>query len=277
MPWLLGPPDGRYLVRAAGAGPATSPTHVLVIAGLRAPRRPWSPRRTRTRAAPQPSPTPVATGQATVIEVGVPLRTDDDARAWLARAGEDQLADALRVLARVLAAYRVIVADPYLPAVGREHLLAARVGYGVGEQVADGAWTEAVQLTNQAARPRRLKAILPQARLAAVLGERERLLSCEELALRARLDLDQDRPEQAALQLSIALDAAIAQLGGDRAAPALDDRLAELRDHHEAVAAAAQAALRGHLGAQDRAAVSLALARLEAALRARAAAYASES
>lgn len=277
MPWPLGPPDGRYLVRAAGAGPATSPTHVLVIAGLRAQRRPWSPRRTRTRAAPQPPPTPVATGQATVIEVGAPLRTGDDARAWLARAGEDQLADALQVLARVLTAYRVIVADPYLPAVGREHLLVARIGYGAGEQVADGAWTEAVQLTTHAARPRRLKAILPQARLAAMLGEREQLLTCEELALRARLDLDQDRPEQAALQLSIAIDSALAELARDRAAPALDDRLAELGGYREAVAAAAQAALGGRLGAEDRAAVRLALERLEAALRARAAACAIES
>ena len=58
----------------------------------------------------------------------------------------------------------------------------------------------------------------PQARLAAVLGARERPLACEELALRARLDLDHGREREAALQLLVALDAALAELARGPAA-----------------------------------------------------------
>jgi hypothetical protein len=47
------------------------------------------------------------------------------------------------------------------------------------------------------------------------------------------------------------------------------DRLAELRGRRDPVAAAAQAALAGPLSAEEREAVALTLARIEAALRAR--------
>ena len=39
MPWALGPPDGRYLLRAPRRSPGAPPTHVLVIATLGAPER----------------------------------------------------------------------------------------------------------------------------------------------------------------------------------------------------------------------------------------------
>ena len=55
----------------------------------------------------------------------------------------------------------------------------------------------------------------PQARLAAVLNGRERPLACEELTLRARLDLDHGREREAALQVLVALDAALAELAAD--------------------------------------------------------------
>ena len=63
--------------------------------------------------------------------------------------------------------------------------------------------------------------LTPQARLAAVLSARERPLVCEELTLRARLDLDHGRGREAALQLLVALDAALAELQADPAADAL--------------------------------------------------------
>ena len=59
----------------------------------------------------------------------------------------------------------------------------------------------------------------PQARLAARSGAREPALACEELALRARLDLDQERPREAALQLLVALDAAHRRADGRSAMP----------------------------------------------------------
>ena len=53
----------------------------------------------------------------------------------------------------------------------------------------------------------------PQERLAAILGGRDVALACEELALRARLDADAGRWREAAFQLRVALEAAIAELG----------------------------------------------------------------
>jgi hypothetical protein len=81
--------------------------------------------------------------------------------------------------------------------------------------------------------------------------------------------LDHGRDREAALQLLVALDAALAELAIDPAAAALEDRLSDLRDRRNAVTSAAQAALAGPLDAADREAVESALGRLEAALRAR--------
>lgn len=274
LPWPLGPPDGRYLVRPEGQA-QTAPTHVIVVATLGAPERRWLARQRRHRdAPPAPEPTPVATGRATVIDVGRPLAGADQARAWLAAAGEDELAEGLEVLNRALHAFRVVSADPYLHPVRRRQAIAARVGFGAGEEVADGLWTGARELMASDPRRRRRSGtqLAPQARLAAVLGARERPLACEELALRARLDLDHRRPREAALQLLVALDAAIAELGADPHAAVLADRLTDLRGLRDGVGAAAQAALSGPLSAADAETVSLALSRVEAALRARAAA-----
>jgi hypothetical protein len=207
-----------------------------------------------------------------VIDVRRPLTDAVQAADWLARAGEEDLEQDLAVLNRALHSFRVAAADPYLGPVGRHQALVARIGYGLGEQVADGLWTEARILIASARRQRRSKVLAPQARLAALLGGRERVLASEELALRARLDLDHARDREAALQLMVAVDAAIAELAGEPAAPMLADRLNELRELRDPVARAAQSALEGSLGDEDRQLVEHALGRIEAALRARAAA-----
>jgi hypothetical protein len=271
VPWPLGPPDGRYLVRSEvdGDGP---PSHVLVFATLGTVQRGRLASRRRTRdAEPEPPPTAVATGRATVIDVGEPL-DEQRAGAWLSGAGEDELSAGLVVLNRALHAFRVVTADPYVHPVSRAQAIAARVGFGAGEEVADGQWSAAKELMLAEGRRRRSRVLAPQARLAAVLGARQPALACEELALRARLDLDHERPREAALQLLVALDAALAELAAGPHAAELSDRLDELRAQREPVAAAAQAALSGPLSAEHVAGVQFALGRVEAALRARAAA-----
>ena len=212
----------------------------------------------------------MTTGRGTVIDVGAPFASAEQARSWLARAGEAELMAGLEVLNRVLHAFRLVTADPHLGPIGRPHALVARVGYGAGEQVADGLWTDARELIAEPARRRRANVLQPQGRLAALLGGRERALACEELALRARLDLDQGRTREAALQALITLDAALAELAREPTAPLLEQRLVELRDRRDAVGAAAQAALAGPLTDADRDAVAFTLGRIEAALRARA-------
>lgn len=212
----------------------------------------------------------MTTGRATVIEVGEPFVDEPQAGAWLRSAGEDDLAQGLEVLNRTLQAFRLATDDPYLNPVNRHQALVARVGYGAGDEVAEGLWTQARELTAPVRWQRRAKILQPQARLAAMLGGREPPLICEELTLRARLDLDHGRDRAAALQLLIALDAAIAELAPDPRADALADRLEELREQRDPVANAAQAALEGQLDQTQLEAVTFALERVEAALRARA-------
>ena len=204
------------------------------------------------------------------MDVGDPLGSPEEAAAWLSGAGEPELAAGLAVLNRALYSHRLACADPYVHGVARREALVARLGYGAGEEVADGGWTHARQLIDAGPRRRRSKIPAAQARLAALLTGRHVPLACEELTLRSRLDLDEGRVREAALGALIALDAALAELPDDPAAPALVDRLEELRRLHEGVAAAAQAALRGRLEPPERDATAFALGRIEAALRARA-------
>jgi hypothetical protein len=247
---------------------------VIVLTTLGAPERRRLLSRRKREAPPEPEPTPVATGRATIIDVGAPLESEAEARRWLASAGERDLEADLAVLNRALHAFRLVTADPYLYPVGRRHALVARVGFGAGEQVADGLWADARELRADPRRQPRAKVLQPQARLAAVLTGRERALACEELALRARLDLDAGRGREASLQVLVALDAAVAELQADPTAELLAPRLAELRDHRDAVAAAAQTALGGPVSDGEIDAVAHVLSRIEAALRARAVANA---
>ncbi len=273
-PWALGPTDGRYLLRRPGDPAHADPAHVLVVATLGAPERRRLLAKGKRNAQPEPEPMPVPTGRATIIEVGAPLADERAAHAWLGGAGEQDVATGLAVLNHALHAFRLVTADPYLHPVGRHQALVARVGFGAGEQVADGLWTEARELLPDRGRQPRAKVLQPQARLAAVLGGRERALACEELALRAKLDLDHDREREAALQVLVALDAAVAELQADPAAASLGERLSELRGQREQIAAAAQTALAGPLSSAERDAVAFTLHRIEAAFRARAVANA---
>ena len=88
-------------------------------------------------------------------------------------------------------------------------------------------------------------------------------LACEELALRARADLDAGDARLAALATGLALEAGLAELPPS-------ERRTELEGLAGGARAAAAAALRGQVGAEGLAAVGHALERLEAALRARA-------
>ncbi len=208
------------------------------------------------------------TGRATIIAAEEPFVDAAAAARWLAAAGEAELAGHLLVLERTLHAFRVVTADPYSEPLARERMLVARVGFGEGEEVAHGRWSKARELLPAPESRRRSRLLEPQARLAGVLGGHVPLLVCEELTLRARRDLDAERSRGAALQLRIALDAALVELAANaRLAP----RLAELSEARAGVDAAAEAARSRGLTTAELEAVRSALARLEAALRARAA------
>jgi hypothetical protein len=271
LPWALGPPDGRYLLRRPTDPPDAAPAHVLVLSTLgAAERRRRLGQRRRRPAEPEPEPTPVATSRATIIDVGEPLAGEAAAQAWLAGAGEEEFGEALAVLNRALHAFRLVTADPYVHEIVRDHTLVARIGFGAGEQVAEGQWTEAHELVPVERKLRRAAVLQPQAHLAAILNGRQRALVCEELTLRARLDLDHGRSREAALQVLVALDAALAELPLDPAAGELSKRLDALRSRRDSTALAAQAALAGELDLDTLASVVVTLGRIESALRARA-------
>ena len=260
----IGPEAGRYVIRRYAGDDAR---HVVVIGDLEAPRRRRLARGRAKRAAPGAAPGMVEVTRATVITTD-PL-PEDGAAAWLEAAVRDRdatVGDALALLNRAIHGHRLAARDPYVAEVSAGQALATRIGYGSGEQVAEGDWEAARELPRQKP-PRSM--LHPQQRLAALLSGRDVALACEELALRTRLDLDQGRGREAALQLAAALDAALAELEGWRGTDTVARRLDELHGHREAVDAAARAAREGGLQAEHAVAIEAALGRLEATLRAR--------
>jgi hypothetical protein len=246
-----------------GTAERTAPTHVVVLRTLESPGGGLHLRR---REQPE-----AWLSRVTVVEVAAPF-PPEQAAAWLEGAGEPDLAQGMAVLNRTLAAYRIAAGDPELRELDRRQALAARVGYGAGEEVADGRWTAARELPWRPPARRRRRMLAPEGRLAGILTGQQLPLVSEELALRTRSDLDAGRNRHAALQLVIALDTAIAELSAEPTALDLSDRLGELRGYREAVGEAAQAALSGELEEAQLETVTAALGRVEAALRARAAA-----
>ena len=225
------------------------PTEVLVCATLGAPpggRR----RRVRTRAAdPDPAAMRLPLTRLTVVATR-DLGGAAEAQAWLGgldrdpEAAEAFVDRALGVVNGALRAQAASARDPYVREVSAAGAVATRFGYGDGEHVADGRWSEARTL--ERAEPRRRRRATPeesQERVAAVLGGREELAPSETLLLRARLDLDQGRPREAALQLR----AGVAALLADPAEAAPGRELDELRGREAELGDAASAAARGEL------------------------------
>jgi hypothetical protein len=218
-----------------------------------------------------PGPQPVPTARA-LLAAAEPFASAAEARAWLGAVDLEAEADAaVASLNAVLHAHRIAAADPFAREVSRAQAIAVRVGIGEGEQIAHGRLTEARELPSyRAPRAKREAVLRPQERLAAILGGRDAALACEELALRARLDVERSRWREAAFQVRVALEAALAELAPwvDRA-PGLAERMGDLREQRGPVGSAANAALEGGLTAEAIEDVEHALGLIEAALRAR--------
>jgi hypothetical protein len=293
FPWSLDLPDGRYLIRSETDD---EPEHVVVLGTLddgrpAVARRPGGLRRGSSRrrrtVAPLPDPTPVTTARATVVDP-ISLSAERQAKAWLADLDPRRdIPAAVAVLNRVLYAQRIATADPYAREVSALLASTIRAGWGEGEQVAEGRWLHAVEVPPAALHGRRAAgglglrgrsaALRPHERLARLLTSRESPLLCEELTLRARLDLEQGRVPHAALELDHAYTAALIELSQERRGD-LPLRVAELASLREGVSRAARAALAGPSAdpetsvEADEETIRHGLGRLEAVLRARSAA-----
>lgn len=273
-PWPLGPDDGRYLLRDHAGEEAH---HVLVFEAW--PTRVGRSGR-RWGREPEPQSVPAETGLSRATLVETTVVGEAEAQRWLeevvADAADATLQEGLAVLNGAIRAYRAASADPFVREVSAHEALTVRVGYGQGVEVAEGAWTAArnLSLTGERKRGRRgtrEAALRTQERFSAMLGGRDAVLACEELTLRARLDLDQNRPREAALQTHLALEAALTELAAFRGQEPVARRLDELGGHRDAMARAANEALERGPAADTVAAVAAALERIEATLRARSA------
>jgi hypothetical protein len=217
----------------------------------------------RGRMLDSAAPEPVPTSRATLV-APEPFAGEEEANAWLARLRSDadraaeEIDTAVRQLNRALHAQRAAAADPYVRDVSDAQALVTRIGYGSGEEAADGRFAEAWELPRERRRTRRSMEA-PEERFAAMLGGRERPLAGEELVLRARADLDAGRTREAALEARVALEALLAELpeaGG-------------LREQRGKVGEAANAALRTDLDSELTAALAGAVASMEQALKRR--------
>jgi hypothetical protein len=135
------------------------------------------------------------------VASGRELAGEREAGAWLDSATGDmegrtvEVRTATRLINRALNALRAEARDPLVQDIGATRALAVRIGYGTGDQVAEGSWTEARELPPP--RRGRLDDVDPQTRVAAVLAGREEVHPAETLIQRARLDAQQGREAEA--------------------------------------------------------------------------------
>ena len=225
---------------------------VQALAAAPAPAR----RRRKPRPEEQGAVPELPLSRATAIRAARPFASQPEAEAWLKDAvADEERIDSLRdegigLVNRAMFAQAAARADPNLAVLSSEAAIAVRIGFGEGEEVAAGRYTLAHRVnaaTGGSRRRRRDEELRPQERVAAVLGRRERIDACEVLVLRARADLDGDRPREAALQLRVGLEALLVELDGALADPGHEQDMTELRARRAEVGELANEALRGDL------------------------------
>jgi hypothetical protein len=265
--------DGRYLVRDGER------EQVLVVETLGAPP-PARRRRRRPRNAEVAEPPPeLPVARATVVLAFDEFEDERGAGAWLQETSADEGAfdrlveQGIAELNQALHAQAVASGDPYPQTVTPARAVVIRIGYGNGEALADGAYSNAHQvdpgLGPASRRRQRDEELRPQQRLAAVLGGRERLDACETLLLRARADLDAGRNREAALQLRVGLEALLIELRGALSDPAHEEDMATLDSRRHEAGELANAALRGDLSPEQHQSLVELLALSERVLRRR--------
>jgi hypothetical protein len=266
--------DGRYLAGSPDSGDEA----VLVLQQIGAP--PLGERRRRRGRSPQadPEPAPLSLARATVIRAASPFEGPADAARWLDEAcqAEDTIevlaTAAIATLNRALHAQAVAAAEPHLRQLAPDQAERVLLGYGSGEETADGRFTDGRRVDLRAgagSRRRRREELRPQERVAAVLRGREQPYACETLLLRARADLDAGRDREAALQLRIGLDALLAELEGAVDDPAHGKDMETVRQQGEQVEGLTATAVHGQLSLEQRAQVEQALVTAERVLRRR--------
>jgi hypothetical protein len=265
--------DGRYIVRDGER------EQVLVIETLGAPP-PARRRRRRPRNAEVAEPPPeLPVARATVVLAFNEFEDEPAASTWLQETSADEEAidqlveQAIAELNQALHTQAVAGGDPYPQTVTPARAVVIRVGYGSGEALADGAFSAAHEvdpgLGSVSRRRQRDEELRPQQRLAAVLGGREQLDTCETLLLRARADLDAGRQREAVLQLRVGLEALLVELRGALSDLGHEEDMATLQTRRQEAGDLANAALQGDLDPEQLQSLGELLALSERVLRRR--------
>jgi len=193
------------------------------------------------------------------------------AEAWLDKVRDDrglveaEISAALELINAAVNAHRAATLDAAIADVAAHAALSVRIGFGTGEQLAEGEYERAIEIP-VSERRRRAEVLRPQERVADVLGGREGVAACELMLIRARADLDAGRTREAALQLRAGVEALLAEREA-LAAPDQDADFAALEKRSEATASAAAAAAAGALTAERAAEVADTLRIAERVLR----------
>jgi hypothetical protein len=240
----------------------------VIFRAAAAPRRGALRGRRPRRAEPGAiEPDPVSITRVTVID-STGFEDEAAAKEWLERcrkdesAREQETAAALRVVNRAVHAHRISAGDPYVSEATRADALQVRLGYGAGDDVVEGQWRAAYVLPEPRRRVARRQMLAPQEQLAAILSGRRSVHASEDLCLRARLDVEQGRSRQAALQLRASVAALAAEHASDEAA-------AEVSGFREKAGELERAALQGELGEGQTAALTDLLREIERLIRRR--------
>ena len=234
---------------------------MLVTQTLGAPPPPRRRRGRARRIDPGAEPKPLPLTRVTAVRASAPFAGEEEASRWLDQASEAEdtvdalVDDGVALLNRALHAQTIAGAEAHGRELTPERAVAARIGYGSGEEVAEGRFATAnevdVWASGASRRRRRQEGLRPQERVAALLGGRESGNPCEILLLRARADLDAGRMREAALQLRVGLEALLVELEGAVADAAHDEDMATLTARRAEAGDAANAALGGEPGAQQ--------------------------
>jgi hypothetical protein len=188
-----------------------------------------------------------------VVIAAEPFADAGAAAAWLRDCGgrdaaAEEVERALALVNHAVSAHRVAAQDAHVRDLVIADVQRVRLGYGTGDDVVEGSWTEALVIPLERAKRRtRGRMLSPQEEMAGMLsGRRPPAYASEELMLRARLDVDHGRFVEAALVLHAAAQAMAAELA------AADRETADVRNHRERAAELAQAALAGGLSPEQR-------------------------
>jgi hypothetical protein len=200
-----------------------------------------------------------------------PLGERDVAQSWLAGLRDDpealaaELAAGVELVNLAIHAHRAATLDPAIADVTAGGALAVRVGFGTGEDLAEGRFAEAIEVP-PSERRRRAELLRPQERVAEVLGGKASVAACELLLIRARADVDAGREREAALQLRVGLEALLAEREA-LAAPDQEKDFASLEERRGITGEAANEALAGALADERAAEVTETLRICERVLR----------